>query len=76
MTGIKDGNFEIRYDNKRMYAPEGGVHVTVRGKGKDGINFVNDGQGTIYVKVGEKAHNQTFEIIISPLGAAVVAPDS
>lgn len=76
MTGINGGDFEIRYDIKRMYAPEGGVHVTVRGNGKDGVNIVNDGQGTVYVKVGEKADQKTFEIIISPLGKDVVALDS
>lgn len=76
MTGVKDGHFEIRYDIKRMYASEGGVHVTLRGMGKDGITTVNDGQGRIYVKVNEKADGKTFEIILSPLGQAVVAPDS
>lgn len=76
MTGVKDGHFEIRYDIKRMYGAEGGVHVTVRGNGKDGITTVNDGQGTVYVKVNEKADGKTFEIILSPLGQDVVAPDS
>lgn len=76
MTGVRNGNFEIRYDIKRMYATEGGVHVTIRGKGKDGITTVNDGQGTVYVKVNEKADGKTFEIILSPIGQDVVAPDS
>lgn len=76
MTGVRDGHFEIRYDIKRMYAAEGGVHVTVRGNGKDGVTYVNDGQGTVYVKVNERADGKTFEIILSPLGKDVVALDS
>lgn len=76
MTGVKDGHFEVRYDVKRMYAPEGGVHVTIKGKGKDGITFVDDGQGTVYVKVNEKADGKTFEVIVSPMGKGVVALDS
>lgn len=76
MTGVNNGHFEIKYDIKRMYAKEGGVHVTIRGPGEDGITHVDDGQGTIVVRVGEKADGKNFEIIVSPLGSAVVAPDS
>jgi hypothetical protein len=76
MTGKTNGHFEIRYDIKRMYAKEGGVHVTVRGPGKEGVNYVDDAQGNIVVKVGGKADGKNFEIILSPLGKAVVALDS
>jgi len=76
VTGKDGGDFEVRYDVKRMYNKEGGVHVTVRGEGKDGVTTVDDGTGTVSVRVGQAADGKRFEIIISPKGKKVVAPDS
>ncbi|CAD6583108.1 MAG: p24 complex component [Cyphobasidiales sp. Tagirdzhanova-0007] len=66
MTGVAGSAFEIRYDIGKMCRKEGGVHQTVKGQGKDGVSLVDDGNGVISVKIGEKADGQNFEVIVQP----------
>lgn len=66
MTGRAGGNFQILYDTRTLYGREGGVHFLIKGDGKDGVVIVDDGNGVMTVRVGEKADGKNFEIVVQP----------
>lgn len=68
-TGKTGGNVDIVYDNKRMYASTGGVRVSVKGDGKDGVTASDDGNGRVSVNVGEAAEGKNFEVVLEPKNA-------
>ncbi|GAA6004303.1 hypothetical protein JCM10207_000659 [Rhodosporidiobolus poonsookiae] len=62
-TGKEVGDtFDIVYDLKRMYKPEGGVQVTVEGDG--GITVKDDGKGIVRVTTVESG--KTTTIVLNP----------
>ncbi|GJN91579.1 hypothetical protein Rhopal_004602-T1 [Rhodotorula paludigena] len=61
-TGSAVGeSFDIAYDLKRMYAPEGAVKVAVEG---DGLETHDDGKGTVRVKT--TSSGKTASVVIAP----------
>ncbi|GAA6004308.1 hypothetical protein JCM10207_000661 [Rhodosporidiobolus poonsookiae] len=60
-TGQPGDRFEIIYDLKRMYKPEGGVKVEVEG---EGVEVENDENGTVAVKSTEAGKRAV--IVLSP----------
>ncbi|GAA5865505.1 hypothetical protein JCM8547_001269 [Rhodosporidiobolus lusitaniae] len=63
-TGSTSGeNFEIIYDLKRMYKPEGGVEVRVEGDA-GAVEAVDDGKGRVRVTTGESG--KTATVVLSP----------
>ncbi|CDR39269.1 RHTO0S04e03422g1_1 [Rhodotorula toruloides] len=61
-TGQQIGEtFEIAYDLRRMYRPEGGVQVAVKG---EGVQAVDDGKGTVRVQTTESG--KTATVVLTP----------